>query len=105
MQYLNMDPCGRSTPGGIILMALLPPNAKSEKIHTFYTAVLDRMKFEGAFSGFDIYDAHEKQNRRYCIDLAWLLEDLKGLPNGLGCKTTGSLVGADPWTDLRGIKV
>lgn len=53
-------------------------------------AVLNRMKHDGCFSGFDVYDAFQQRRRMYRLEIALYLEDLKGLPNTLCCRTTGA---------------
>jgi hypothetical protein len=67
--------------------------------------LITRSGLLGAFSGFEIYDAYKKEHRTYAVDFAFLLEDLKGLPGGLSCKTTGSKTGVDPWCEVEGVKM
>ena len=96
----------RTVPAGILLLALLPPSIKQDNRHQLvYQAILDHMKAEGAFSGFQIYDAYLKECRNYAIEFGFVLEDLKGLPYPLCCKTTGSKVGIDPWCTQVGVKI
>jgi hypothetical protein len=103
---LNLHPCVRTKPGGILLLGIIPPGVKTDARHRLvYKAILDTLKAEGAFSGFPIMDAYLQKKRTCAMQLAWVLEDLKGLPIPLSCKTTCSKVGADPWCDMEGYKI
>ena len=61
------------------------------------------MEKDGCFRGFEIYDAYLKVSRMYRLEIFFFLEDLKGLPYVLCCKTTGSIKGMCPWCVLEGV--
>jgi hypothetical protein len=101
----NACPTVRFLPAGILMLGLLPPKTKKTKVRILYEAIIRRMRFDGAFEGFEIYDAFKKCNRTYRLEFTWIVEDLKGLPFALCCKTTGAKCGGCPWCDVCGFSL
>jgi hypothetical protein len=100
---LNLSPHKRFTPGGMLLLGLLPPKSKKTSVPFLYQLILERLEKDGCFTGFEIYDAYLKQTRVYRLEIAIFLEDLKGLPYTLCCSTTGCINGVCPWCTVVGV--
>ena len=99
----NLCPTKRYRPEGMLLLGMLPNKTPKSNMIVWYEAVLNRMKADGCFDGFEIYDAYLKRKRIYRIALHLFLEDLKGLPHVLCCSTTGTHAGVCPWCTVQGL--
>ena len=100
---LNMAPQHRFTPGGMLMLGLLPPHkAGKTSMKVLYTAILKRMEFDGCFVDFEVYDAYQGRTMTKRVEFHLFLEDLKGLPYLLYCRTTGGANGACPWCEVCG---
>jgi hypothetical protein len=103
---LNMCPERRFTPSGMLMLALLPPHkAGKTSMKVLYTTILKRMAYDGCFVDFDVYDAYHKIHTTKRIEFHLFIEDLKGLPYLLSCRTTGAVSGACPWCEVVGFKL
>ncbi len=87
------------------MLAVFPPKCK-EMFSFLYEFVLNRIedKFKG-FSGFPVKwgDDDQKQTTMR-MKIVNDVQDVKGLPEIMCCKTTGAHVGACPWCKLQGIR-
>jgi hypothetical protein len=80
--------------------------------HLFYTCVLEHNKDlwlktaqGGEGKGLRCYDAHLNKEVTWYMRVAWLLEDVRGLPNPTGSKQAPAIVGACPFCKIRGSKL
>ena len=68
--------------------------------HLFYTTVLEYNRSlwletrQGQGTGLYCYDAFLQKNVTWYTRIAWLLEDVRGMPNPTGSKQAPALIGA-----------
>ena len=86
-----------------MLLGLLPPKSAKTDTNVLFTAILKRMEQDGCFRGFIVYDAFQEKERPVRIEFALFIEDLKGLPMLLCCRTGPCKVGGCPWCEHIGI--
>jgi hypothetical protein len=102
---LNLCPTKRFTPGGMLCLGLLPTKSALTDTNVLFTAILKRMEQDGCFRGFIVHDAFQEKERPVRIEFALFIEDLKGLPMLLCCRTGPCKVGGCPWCEHIGISM
>ena len=108
-QMLNWPPGLRTCFGGMLLFAVFPPKVKN--YYLFYTTVLEYNKnlwwktAEGEGKGLLCYDAFLQKEVRWYMRVAWVLEDVRGMPNPTGSKQAPAIVGACSICGVRGSKL
>jgi hypothetical protein len=103
-QLFNMHPAVRRTFGGLFLVAMFPPKTK-DMFNFLYEFVLRRLQDQSkAFSGFPVEWGDDKKTTEMTMEIVCDVQDVKGLPCVMCCKTTGGYVGACPWCKTNGIR-
>lgn len=79
--------------------------------HLFYTTVLEYNRSlwletrQGQGTGLYCYDAFLQKNVTWYMRIAWLLEDVRGMPNPTGSKQAPALIGACALCGIRGTRL
>ena len=89
----------------MLCLGLLPSKSDLTSFNVLYTAILNRMEADNCFQGFSVYDAFLRKHRIIQVQFCIWIEDLKGLPMVLCCRTTGGKVGVCPWCEVTGISM
>ena len=66
--------------------------------------VLSRVDYMFHENGFEVYDAHQGITRRLKLKIVVTIEDGKGCPRVIGCKSDNAYYGACPFCKIIGIR-
>ena len=103
-QLFNLHVSVRRTFAGLFLIAVFPPKTK-DMFNFLYEFVLNRLQSQSAaFTGFPVEWGDTSETTQMTMKIVNDIQDVKGLPCVMCCKTTGGYVGACPWCKTVGIR-
>lgn len=102
-EVLNLPPTIRRLLGSIWFLALFPPHVKSYQ-DMFKPLVDMYAALHPDGWGVRVWDAHQKRTRTIYVVLAWIVNDIRGVPN-TGCGSQPPCyVGSCVWCTVRGVR-
>lgn len=103
-EVLNLSPDVRKLLGSIWFLALFPPHVKSYQ-DMFKPLVDMYASLRPGGSGVRVWDAHQRRVRTIYVVLAWIVNDIRGVPN-TGCGShPPCYVGSCMLCTVRGVRV
>lgn len=116
VKILNLHPEIRINKDAMITLAVLPGKIQKrgtrdmgrvdvDSVKHFYKMmdfVLLKNEHMFADTGFEVYDAHLGQLRRIYLKIVITIEDGKGCPRVVGCKSDNAYNGACPFCNITG---
>lgn len=103
-EVLNLEPQVRSLLGSIWLLALFPPHVRDYQ-SMFLPLVNMYKELAPGGRGVKVWDAYQQRTRTIYVVLAWIVNDIRGVPNSSCGSYAPCYVGSCVWCKVRGVKV